>query len=57
MQKKTEKPTPKKRRDAREEGQVLQSREVTAAFILLASFFIFKILWEIFHKFFNEIYD
>jgi flagellar biosynthetic protein FlhB len=34
---KTEKPTPKKRRDARKEGQVLQSREITSAFILLAS--------------------
>lgn len=34
---KTEKPTPKKRRDARKEGQVLQSREVTAAFMLLVT--------------------
>lgn len=34
---KTEKPTPKRRRDARKEGQVLQSREVTSAFVLLAS--------------------
>ncbi|HHV38643.1 MAG TPA: flagellar biosynthesis protein FlhB [Tepidimicrobium sp.] len=41
---KTEEPTPKKRRDAREEGQVLQSREVTGAFILLAMFLGFKLL-------------
>lgn len=40
---KTEKPTPKKRRDAREEGQVLQSREVTGAFILLSTFLGLKI--------------
>ncbi len=40
---KTEKPTPKKRRDAREEGQVLQSREVTAVFILMATFLGLKI--------------
>lgn len=35
---KTEKPTPKKRRDAREEGQVLQSKELTSTFILFATF-------------------
>ncbi|MBE6081742.1 flagellar biosynthesis protein FlhB [Sporanaerobacter sp. PP17-6a] len=40
---KTEKATPKKRRDTREEGQVLQSREVTSAFILLLCFIGFKI--------------
>ena len=39
---KTEKATPKKRRDAREEGQVLHSREVTAASILLATFLVLK---------------
>ena len=40
---KTEKPTPKKRREAREEGQVLQSREVTGTFILLSTFLGLKI--------------
>ena len=40
---KTEEPTPKKRKDAREEGQVLQSREVTSAFILLATFVGLKV--------------
>ncbi|NLJ99370.1 MAG: flagellar biosynthesis protein FlhB [Tissierellia bacterium] len=40
---KTEKPTPKKRKDTREEGQVLQSKEVTAIFILLAAFLGLKI--------------
>ena len=40
---KTEKAPPKKKRDAREEGQVLQSREITAAFILLATFLGLKV--------------
>lgn len=35
---KTEKATPKKRSKAREEGQVLQSREMTAAIVLLCMF-------------------
>lgn len=40
---KTEKPTPKKRKDKREEGQVLQSKEVTAIFILLIVFLGLKV--------------
>lgn len=40
---KTEKATPKKRKDAREEGQILQSREISSAFILLLSFLGMKI--------------
>lgn len=40
---KTEKATPKKRRDAREEGRVLHSREVTAAFILFMTFLVLKV--------------
>lgn len=43
---KTEKATPKKRKDARQEGQVLQSREVTAAFILFATFMVLRIYGE-----------
>ncbi|QUH26295.1 flagellar biosynthesis protein FlhB [Serpentinicella alkaliphila] len=35
---KTEKATPKKVKDSREKGQVLQSREINSAFVLLASF-------------------
>lgn len=35
---KTEKATPKKRRDARERGQVFQSREISSAIILLLAF-------------------
>ncbi|MCF6464721.1 flagellar biosynthesis protein FlhB [Clostridium sp. Cult2] len=40
---KTEKPTPKKRKDVREEGQVLQSKEVTSTFILFATFLGIKV--------------
>lgn len=43
---KTEKPTPKRRRDARKEGQVIQSKEVTTAFILLAAIFGLKLFGE-----------
>lgn len=35
---KTEKPTPKKIRESREKGQVLQSKEINSAFVLMAAF-------------------
>lgn len=40
---KTEKPTPKKKRDAREKGNVLQSREINSALVLLAVFIVINI--------------
>lgn len=43
---KTEEPTDKKRRDARKKGQVARSQELNAAFVLLAGFFVIKLLWE-----------
>ncbi len=43
---KTEEATPKKRKDAREEGQVLQSREITSVFMLLSSFLLLKFYGE-----------
>ena len=43
---KTEKATPKRRRDAREKGQVLQSREVSSALVLLLIFLTLKILTQ-----------
>lgn len=43
---KTEQPTDKKRRDARNKGQVARSQELNAAFVLLAGFFVIKLLWE-----------
>lgn len=43
---KTEKPTAKKRRDAREEGQILQSKEVNTVVILFSCFLGLKIFGE-----------
>ena len=43
---KTEEPTDKKRRDARKKGQVARSQELNAAFVLLAGFFVIRVLWE-----------
>ena len=43
---KTEEPTDKKRRDARNKGQVAKSQELNAAFVLLAGFFVIRVLWE-----------
>ncbi|WMM26606.1 flagellar biosynthesis protein FlhB [Tissierella sp. MB52-C2] len=40
---KTEKPTPKKRRDAREEGQIFQSKEINTVVILFSCFIGIKI--------------
>ncbi len=40
---KTEKATPKKRRDARERGQVFKSQEITSALIVLLVFVVIKI--------------
>ncbi len=40
----TEKATPKKRQDARKKGQVLQSREITSAFVLLFIFVGLRLL-------------
>ncbi|NLW22298.1 MAG: flagellar biosynthesis protein FlhB [Tissierellia bacterium] len=48
---KTEKPTPKKRRDTREEGHVLQSKEISAAFILLSTFLGIKIFGRLIFDF------
>lgn len=42
FQEKTEDPTPKKEREAREKGQIPRSKEVTTAFVLLASAWIVK---------------
>ena len=40
---KTEKATPKKRKEAREKGQILQSKEVNSAVILITSFLALKV--------------
>ncbi|NMB30113.1 MAG: flagellar biosynthesis protein FlhB, partial [Clostridiales bacterium] len=41
---KTERATPKKREKAREEGNVLQSKEIVTAFFLLIVFYSLKVL-------------
>lgn len=41
---KTEKATPKKRRDARKKGQVFQSREITSSILLLFIFIALRVL-------------
>jgi len=43
---KTEEPTPHRLREAREKGQVAKSREITVAFVLLLSYYLFKYLGE-----------
>lgn len=43
-QEKTEKATPRRRQKARERGQVFSSRELSSAFILLASIILFRII-------------
>ncbi|WP_313756551.1 flagellar biosynthesis protein FlhB [Tissierella sp.] len=58
---KTEKPTPKKRRDAREEGQILQSKEVNTVIILFSCFLGLKIFGGIMNtqlkKFMIEMFN
>ncbi|TCO79931.1 flagellar biosynthesis protein FlhB [Marinisporobacter balticus] len=41
---KTEKATPKKRKQSRDEGQVLQSKEINSAFILLVTFLVLSVM-------------
>jgi len=43
---KSEEPTPHRLREAREKGQVAKSREITTAFLLLLSYFLFRYLGE-----------
>ncbi|MGB9613815.1 MAG: flagellar biosynthesis protein FlhB, partial [Candidatus Margulisiibacteriota bacterium] len=47
---KTEEPTPHRLREAREKGQVAKSREITVAFVLLLSYFLFKYLGDFMWK-------
>ncbi len=43
---KTEEPTPHRLREAREKGQVAKSREITTAFLMLLSYFLFRYMGE-----------
>lgn len=46
MSEKTEPPTPKKLRDARQKGQIAKSQDVTSAALTIASFVTISILWH-----------
>lgn len=51
MSEKTEEPTPKKLRDARQKGQVAQSKDATSTALLLALFALFVVGWRwMFHS-------
>lgn len=58
---KTEKATPKRRREARQKGQVLQSKEINSAFVLLVVFLsinlIYKYWFKEMYRFYNKILD
>lgn len=58
---KTEKPTTKKRQDARKDGQVAKSQEINTAFLMIAMFTVLKIyapyLLTKFKDFFVKIYS
>ncbi len=43
---KTEEPTPKRKREAREKGQVAKSQELNQAFTLLSSFFVLYVMFS-----------
>lgn len=47
---KSEEPTPHRLREAREKGQVAKSREITTAFLLLLSYFLFRYMGEFMWK-------
>ena len=55
MSEKTEQPTPKKLRDARDKGQVAKSKEVVSASLILAIFALFFFLGASYTKAFGEI--
>lgn len=52
---KTEKATPKKRREAKKEGQVFQSKEISSVFILLISFLAFSMFGKFILKNLTEL--
>src|SRR3989338_11416946 len=47
---KSEEPTPHRLREAREKGQVAKSREITTAFLLLLTYFLFRYLGDFMWK-------
>lgn len=53
---KTEKATPKKKRDARNKGQVVQSKEIGSSLIILIVFFSLNFLWNFYYVNFGELF-
>ncbi len=51
---KTEKATPKRRREAREKGQVLQSREITTALVLMSVFVAVRVFGKNIYSLLSE---
>ncbi|WP_053957422.1 flagellar biosynthesis protein FlhB [Inediibacterium massiliense] len=47
---KTEEATPKRKKEAREEGQILQSREINSALILLCTFFVLSLMGNFIYR-------
>lgn len=53
---KTEEATPKRKREAREEGNVAKGKEISQAFTLLASFmFLYFLMQQIFFGVLNQL--
>jgi type III secretion protein U len=57
MSEKTEQPTPKKLRDAREKGQVCKSQEITSAAGILVVFGFMIVAWEFWEKHVRELFS
>ena len=53
---KTEKATPKRRREAREKGQVIRSVEINSAAIILVSFYVMKVFSDFIIHNLKDIY-
>ena len=54
---KTEKATPKRRREVREKGQVAKSREVVSAILLLSMFWAIKVLSNYMYKNLDNVFN
>ncbi|WP_432400537.1 flagellar biosynthesis protein FlhB [Wukongibacter sp. M2B1] len=54
---KTEKATPKRRREAREKGQVNQSKEINSAFVLICVFLAINYLHKYWYKEMDKFYN
>lgn len=53
---KTEKATPKKKRDARNKGQVVQSKEIGSSLVIIVVFFSLNFLWGFYYENVSELF-